>query len=168
MSVGWSILYVATDQDITSLTFSSALSMLSRVVPKIISKHSGSHCVFSVTKSQFLVWGILLSCKLKCWKLYHSNHPAKYFRPFLAKLSDFTMVAGPGRLAPSAAPLCALLTIKLQLALEILQSRFTQHKVMPFTSLKTAISWSTCVNSINSLLVCLPTAFYLKTKIYTS
>ena len=69
--------------------------MLSRVVPKIISKHSGSHCVFSVTKSQFLVWGILLSCKLKCWKLYHSNHPAKYFRPFLAKLSDFTMVAGP-------------------------------------------------------------------------
>ena len=136
--------------------FSIALPMVSKVVPKIISKHSESHCFLC---NEIPISSLRPSCKLKCWKLYHSNHPAKYFRPFLAKLSD---------LAPSAAALCALLTIKLQLALENVQSRFTQHKVMPFTSLKTAISWSTCVNSINSLLVCWPTAFYLKTKIYTS
>ena len=139
--------------------FSIALPMLSRVFPKIIGNGQAlwkSLCPFC---KEIPISSLRPSCKLKCWKLYHSDHPAKYFRPFLAKLSD---------LAPSAAALCALLTIKLQLVLENVQSRFTQHKVMPFTSLKTAISWSTCVNSINSLLVCLPTAFYLKTKIYTS
>ena len=35
--------------------------MLSKVVPKIKSKHSEGHCVLSVTKSQFLVWDLLAS-----------------------------------------------------------------------------------------------------------